>query len=89
MNNTELTLDQELSINELEDINGAALPLLAAWGMGVATGAGVKYLYDNREVLADAVHDLISAEDNAKCSGKTGVWAGDDGKGCTDRGLPL
>ena len=57
--------------------------------MGVATGAAAKYVYDNREVLADVVHDLISGEDDAKCSGKTGVWAGEDGKGCTDRGLPF
>lgn len=61
------TIDQELQLTDLHDLNGAAAPLLilAAWGMGFATGAMGKYVYDNRETLADVVHDMISAEDDA------------------------
>ena len=43
------TVDQELQLSDLQNINGAALPVLAAWGTGVATGAMANSLYDNRE----------------------------------------
>ena len=59
------TVDQELQLTELQNINGGTLPFYLAWGLGVATGAMWKHIYDKREELADDVHDLISAEDDA------------------------
>tara|TARA_Y100000739_G_C20481859_1_gene406336 strand:- start:89 stop:376 length:288 start_codon:yes stop_codon:yes gene_type:complete len=58
------TADQELQLSDLQQLNGAAAPILLAWGMGAATGAMGMWLYENldREKLADAVHDLISGE---------------------------
>ncbi len=62
-------VDHELQLTELQNINGGTLPFWLAWGMGVATGAMFKNIYDHREELADklsnGVHDLNSAEDDA------------------------
>ena len=58
------TVDQELQLTELQNINGGTLPLWLAWGLGAATGAMGKHIYDHRECLADTLHDLISAEDD-------------------------
>ena len=68
------TVDQELQLTDLQQLNGAAAPILLAWGMGAATGAMAMWLYENadREKIADAVHDLISGEsesDNGNSSG--------------------
>ena len=59
------TVDQELQLTELQNINGGTLPFWLAWGLGAATGAMGKHIYDHRECLADTLHDLISAEDDA------------------------
>ena len=63
------TVDQELQLSELQNINGGTLPFWLAWGLGAATGAMLKNIYDHREELADdwgdIIHDLISAEDDA------------------------
>ena len=58
------TVDQELQLTDLQQLNGAGAPILLAWALGAATGAGAMWLYENadREKIADAVHDLISGE---------------------------
>ena len=33
------TVDQELQLTDLQQLNGAAAPILFAWGMGAAIGA--------------------------------------------------
>ena len=58
------TIDQELQLSDLQQLNGAAAPILLAWGLGAASGAMGMWIYENldREKLADAVHDLISSD---------------------------
>ena len=41
------TVDQELQLSDLQQLNGAAAPVLLAWGMGVATGAMGMWIYEN------------------------------------------
>ena len=80
------TVDQELQLTDLQQLNGAAAPILLAWGMGAATGAMAMWLYENadREKIADAVHDLISGEsesENGNCSSyREEPGSGDGGK---------
>jgi len=78
------TVDQELQLSDLQNINGGVIPVAGAyaiWAVGIATGAGAKYLYDNREVLADVAHDLISSEDNSSQKGGKGRKGRKGGKG--------
>jgi hypothetical protein len=62
------TVDRELQLTDLQQLNGAGAPLLLAWGMGAATGAMAIWIYENadREKIADAVHDLISGESESE-----------------------
>ena len=68
--------DQELQISDLQQLHGA-MPVLIALGYaatGLAIGMGAfavnEWFQENREDIADAVHDAISEEDDAS-SGKT------------------
>ena len=62
------TVDQQLQLSDLQQLNGGGAPLLLAWGMGAATGAMAMWIYENanREKIADAVHDLISGESESQ-----------------------
>ena len=66
------TADQELQLTDLQDLNGGVLMELAFYGIGLGTGAAVMYLYEHREELADAVHDLISGESESSEGNCTG-----------------
>ena len=63
------TVDQELQLSDLQNINGGVIPVAGAyaiWADGIAKGTMAKTVYDlgDRQKFADAVHDLISSEDN-------------------------
>ena len=94
MNNTELTLDQELSLIELEGVNGAfwqrialrfirqngkkAIIFYAGLAGGLAGGADFEKAAHEAGKNAGIVN-----------SGSTNVVDNGDGKGCTDRNLPF
>ena len=63
----ETTVDQELQLTDLQQINGAgwALPIMVglAWGSGYLTK---EWWDDNKEDIADAIHDFISEEDDCE-----------------------
>ena len=80
------SVDQELQLTDLEQINGA-MPILITLGLavgGFAIGAGAATAYgwfeDNREDIADTVHDLISAEDGNSSSYREQPGSGGGGK---------
>ncbi|WP_152562301.1 MULTISPECIES: hypothetical protein [unclassified Prochlorococcus] len=60
--NTEL-LDQELSFDELQEVNGAAVPLFL---LGPAVYFGVKTVIAAAPVVAAAYH-VIRCENSKKC----------------------
>ncbi len=78
------TIDQELPLTDLQDINGGVIPLgvgvayvTTVWALGLVTGAAAYSLYDdNREEIADSVHDAISEEDNSSQNGGKGRKGG-------------
>ena len=76
------TVDQELQLTDLQQLNGAAAPILLAWGLGAATGAMGMWLYENadREKIADAVHDLISGESESD-NGNSSSYREEPGSG--------
>ena len=76
------TVDQELQLTDLQQLNGAAAPILLAWGMGAASGAMAMWLYENadREKIADAVHDLISGESESD-NGNSSSYREEPGSG--------
>ena len=71
----EATVDQELQLTELAQLNGAMPILIVAGyaGAGAAIGwfgsEALEWFDENREEIADAIHDAISEEDDAKNSG--------------------
>ncbi|WP_269613240.1 class IIb bacteriocin, lactobin A/cerein 7B family [Prochlorococcus marinus] len=80
------TVDQELQLSDLQSINGGVIPVAGAyaiWAVGIATGALAKTVYDmaDREKIADAVHDLISSDDNSSQKGGKGRKGRKGGKG--------
>jgi len=80
------TVDQELQLSDLQNINGGVIPVAGAyaiWAVGIATGVMAKTVYDmaDREKIADAVHDLISSEDNSSQKGGKGRKGRKGGKG--------
>ena len=76
------SVDQELQLTDLQQLNGAAAPILLAWGLGAATGAMAMWLYENtdREKLADAAHDLISGESESE-NGNSSSYREEPGSG--------
>ena len=76
------TVDQELQLTDLQQLHGAGLPLVLAWGMGIASGAMGMWLYENvdREKLADAVHDLMSGESESE-NGNSSSYREEPGSG--------
>ena len=81
-------LDQELSLNELEDVNGGFLGLLIAALLPAPANAPAPG--DDIYTKPGLIEVVITGSTLGNPDGKTpGVWAGEDGKGCTDRGLPL
>ena len=74
-------VDQELQLRDLQNINGGVIPVAGAyaiWSVVIATGVMAKTVYDmaDREKIADAVHDLISSEDNSSQKGGKGRKGG-------------
>ena len=71
------TVDQELQLTDLQQLNGAWLvPAICIGTAGAAEAVGGWLLNDlweaNKEDIADAIHDLISDEkgsENGNCSG--------------------
>ena len=64
----ETTVDQELQLTDLQQINGSggwAVPIMVglAWGSGYLTK---EWWDDNKEDIADAIHDFISEEDDCE-----------------------
>ena len=63
------TTDNELQLNDLQQLNGGGAQILIPWGIGLATGAMAGGLavfgYYNREQVADALHDLISKNEDS------------------------
>jgi hypothetical protein len=65
------TADHELHLADLQNLNGAmpVLIALAYTGTGLMLGMGGfavnEWFQENREDIADAVHDAISEEDDA------------------------
>ena len=65
------TADQELQLADLKNLNGA-MPVLIALAyartglmLGMGGFAANEWFQENREDIADAVHDAISEEDDA------------------------
>ena len=82
----ETTVDQELQLTDLQQINGSgwALPIMVglAWGSGYLTK---EWWDDNKEDIADAIHDFISEEDD--CEG--GSYREEPGSGGGGIGKPV
>ena len=86
------TVDQELQLTDLQQLNGAWLvPAIAIGGagmIGAAAGAAGGWLLNdfweaNKEDIADAIHDLISDEkgsENGNCTGYRGGGSCSGGK---------
>ena len=76
------TVDQELQLTDLQQLNGAAAPILLAWAMGAASGALAMWAYENvdREKYADAVHDLLSGESESD-NGNSSSYREEPGSG--------
>ena len=89
MNNSELALDQELNLSELEDVNGAWIfPALRLIGFAVATYRGCKEIEQTQKTgeLPCRFTDVP-----AKYQDQNGTNYRDngDGKGCIDPNFPF
>ena len=85
--NNEL-LEQELSLNELEDVNGGLLGLLIA--ALLPSPANAPAPGDDIYTKPGLIEVVTTGSTLGNPDGRApGVWAGEDGKGCTDRGLPF
>ena len=82
------TVDQELQLTDLQQLNGAWLvPAICIGAAGAAGAVGGWVLNDfweaNKEDIADAIHDLISDEkgsENGNCTGYRGGGSCSGGK---------
>ena len=80
---TNETIDQELSLEELQEVNGGFVLAVAA--LVVAAGAvyyGSELIDDVKESTAIRDKKISDADEATSDGNSTGVWAGPDGKGC-------
>ena len=77
------TIDQELSIEELQEVNGGSVLAVAAL---VVVAAGIYYgskaIDDVKESTATRDQKISDADEAASDGNSTSVWAGPEGKGC-------
>jgi len=86
MNNTELTLDQELSLNELEDVNGAFFPWLI--GFGIATYRAAKEV-EKTQKTGELPCRFTDVPAKYRNESSTNYRDNGDGKGCIDPNFPF
>ena len=86
MNNTELILDQELSLNELEDVNGAFWGWLI--GFGIATYKATKEV-EKTQKTGELPCRFTDVPAKYQDQNGTNFIDNGDGKGCTDLNFPF
>ena len=76
MNTEMLNTNDELTLDQLDGVNGGFIAALYAWAVDATFGESCRK-------AADAMNGAVEKHEEA-----SGVMANDDGSGCTDGQLP-